>query len=186
MAGQVLQVVHVPSFLGQGQERARLLWHMHEGRLSAGPLGPAAQYNCQQLAAVQLSLRSADLHCSLSRRLLAAAALKLCAFGVVTPGVLSRESSRWWHGGSSHPDYSSVLCNPSSCRWRRTGCRNAKFLRTGGGDCCRGPASHRRRRPWCLPAWYLHTTSPGLSMFSWRALAVALDAPQLFSNFTCV
>ena len=27
---------------------------------------------------------------------------------------------------------------------------------------------------------------PGPSMFSWRALAVALDAPQMFSNFTCV
>ena len=97
MAGQVLQVVHVPSVLGQGQERVRLLWHMLEGRLSAGPLGPAAQYDCQQLAAVQLSLRLADLHCSLSHQLLVAAvaALKLCAFGVVTLGGLPRGSSRW-------------------------------------------------------------------------------------------
>ena len=96
MAGQVLQVVLVPSVLGQGQERVGLLWHVLEGRLSAGPLGPVAQYDCQQLAAVQLSLRSADLHCSLSHRLLAAAvaALKLCAFGVVTLGGLPRGSSR--------------------------------------------------------------------------------------------
>ena len=94
MAGQVLQVVHVSSVLGQGQERVRLLWHMLEGWLSAGPLGPAAQYDCQQLAAVQLSLRLADLHCSLSRRLMAAAALKLAAFRVVTLGGLSWGSSR--------------------------------------------------------------------------------------------
>ena len=60
MAGQVLQVVLVPSVLGQGQERVGLLWHVLEGRLSAGPLVPVAQYDCQQLAAVQLSLRSAD------------------------------------------------------------------------------------------------------------------------------
>ena len=43
MAGQVLQVVLVPSVLGQGQERVGLLWHVLEGRLSAGPLGPVAQ-----------------------------------------------------------------------------------------------------------------------------------------------
>ena len=94
MAGQVLQVVLVPSVLGRGQERVGLLWHMLEGRLSAGPLGPVAQYDCQRLAAVQLSLRSDDLNCSLSRQLLAAAALKLCAFGVVTLGGLPRGSSR--------------------------------------------------------------------------------------------
>ena len=74
---------------------------MLEGRLSAGPLGPAAQYDYQPLAAVQLSLRSADLHCSLSHRLLAAAALKLCAFGDVTPGVSSRGSSRRRRGGGA-------------------------------------------------------------------------------------
>ena len=90
MAGQVLQVVHVPSVLGQGQVRVRLLWHMLEGRLSAEPLGPAAQYDCQQLAAVQLSLRLADLHCSLSRRLLAAAALKAADGGEL--GAASRIS----------------------------------------------------------------------------------------------
>ena len=160
---------------------------MLEGRLSAGPLGPVAQYDCQRLAAVQLSLRSADLHCSLSHRLLAAAAaLKLCALGVVTPGILSRDSSRRWRGGSSHPDYSSVLCNPYICRWRRTGCRRPNFfaqaaatvvvgrLLTGIGDLgvyLPGIFTQPRRAP---------------SMFSWRALAVALDAPQMFSNFTCV
>ena len=102
MAGQVLQVVLVPSVLGRGQERVGLLWHMLEGWLSTGPLGPVAQYDCQRLAAVQLSLRSADLHCSLSHRLLAAAAaLKLCALGVVTPGILSRDSSRRWRGGGA-------------------------------------------------------------------------------------
>ena len=79
---------------GQEQERVRLLWHMLEVRLSAGPLGPAAQYDCQQLAAVKLSLRLADLHCSLSRQLMVAVAWKLCAFGVVTLGGLSRGSSR--------------------------------------------------------------------------------------------
>ena len=52
MAGQVLQVVLVPSVLGQGQERVGLLWHVLEGRLSAGPLGPVAQYDCQRMAAV--------------------------------------------------------------------------------------------------------------------------------------
>ena len=77
-------------------KRVGLLWHVLEGWLSAGPLGPVAQYDCQRLAAVQLSLRSDDLHCSLSHRLLAAAvvALKLCAFGVVTLGGLPRGSSR--------------------------------------------------------------------------------------------
>ena len=37
----------------------------------------------------------------------------------------------------------------------------------------------------CLPGIFTQPR-PGPSMFSWRALAVALDAPQLFSNFTCV
>ena len=61
----------------------------------------------------------------------------------------------------------------------------AEFIRTGGG----------------VVGWLLLTgvgnldvslpdifTQPwrGLSMFSLRALAVALDAPQLFSCFTCV
>ena len=37
----------------------------------------------------------------------------------------------------------------------------------------------------CLPGIFTKP-QPGPSMFSWRALAVALDAPQMFSNFTCV
>jgi len=152
MAGQVLQVVLVPSVLGRGQERVGLLWHMLEGRLSAGPLGPVAQYDCQRLAAVQLSLRSADLHCSLSHRLLAAAAaLKLCAFGVVTPGILSRDSSRRWRGGGAAVArlFSSGLffCALQSLYLQMAAnwVSQAEFLRTGGGDCCRGPASHRHR-----------------------------------------
>merc|ERR1711911_168882 len=125
-----------------------LLWHMLEGRLSAGPLGPVAQYDCQRLAAVQLSLRSADLHCSLSHRLLAAAAaLKLCAFGVVTPGILSRDSSRRWRGGGA----------AAARRWRGGGAAlliriillcSAILISADGGEL--GVAgrisSHRRRR----------------------------------------
>ena len=113
----------------------------------AGPLGPAAQYDCQQLAAVQLSLRSADLHCSLSHRLLAAAAaLKLCAFGVVTPGILSRDSSRRWRGGGAAVArlFSSGLffCALQYCFKLQMAVNwvlQAKFLCTGSGDCCCRP-----------------------------------------------
>ena len=76
------------------REGQTALAYARDGWLSPVPLGPAAQYDCQQLAAVQVSLRLADLHCSLSRRLMVAAALKLGPFGVLTLGGLSWGSSR--------------------------------------------------------------------------------------------
>ena len=83
MASQVLQAA--TSVLGQGKEKVGLLWHMLEGQLLAEPLGlgPAAQYDCQQLTAVHVSLRLADLHGGFSCRLLTAG-LKIFASGVVT------------------------------------------------------------------------------------------------------
>ena len=150
MAGQVLQVVLVPSVLGQGQERVGLLWHVLEGRLSAGPLGPVAQFDCQQLAAVQLSLRSADLHCSRSHRLLAAAvaALKLCALEssllAVCPGVLLDGSDLIVAGCLLIRIIllcSAILISADGGEL----VSQAEFLHTGGSDCCRVPASHRHR-----------------------------------------
>ena len=84
--GQVPQAEHVPSVLGQGQEKVRLLQHMLEGRLLAGPLGPAAQYDFQQLNAVQVSLRSTDLHGGFFHCLLTTG-LILCASRLVTLGL---------------------------------------------------------------------------------------------------
>ena len=55
---------------------------------------PAAQYDCQQLAAVQLSLRLADLHGGLFCQPLAGW-LILCAPGGVSLGGLIWGSSRW-------------------------------------------------------------------------------------------
>ena len=160
---------------------------MHKGRLSAGPLGPVAQYDCQRLAAVQLSLRSDYLHCSLSRQLLAAAALKLCTFGVVTLGILSWGSSRRWGGGAALLIRFILLCSAihQAADGSELGVAMPNFftqaatvvagwLLTGIGDL-----------GVCLPGIFTQPR-PGPSMFSWRALAVALDAPQMFSNFTCV
>ena len=118
MASQVSLDVHVPTVLGQGQEKVRLLQHMLEGRLLAGPLGPAAQYDFQQLNAVQVSLRSTDLHGGFFHCLLTTG-LILCASRLVTLGlaVCPRGSSvrcapwlqPWCHGLNSFAQVVATL-----------------------------------------------------------------------------
>ena len=68
--GQVPQAEHVPSVLGQGQEKVRLLQRMLEGQLNA----------------VQVSLRSTDLHGGFFHCLLTTG-LILCASRLVTLGL---------------------------------------------------------------------------------------------------
>ena len=76
----------------------------------------------------------------------------------------------------------------------------AEFLCTGGSNCCHRPNFFAQEAATVVAGQLLTGVGdlgvglpgiftqprPHLSMFSWQALAMALDAPELFSNFTCV